>query len=126
MMGVVKIGNGNSQRFDTGSWPIFSTGYGNIDLLGALKASFNIILNFRGALAKVRPIMWVIGAAMLICSFRTPDDAGTGSGWVKASMGTVTLVCISELAVNLGAQLASKALVKSRVGNEASFFPFCP
>ena len=110
-MGIVKVGDGNPQWLDPGDRPILSTGHGDIDLLGPFEAAFDVVVDLRGTLAKIGPAGWVVGEAMVVCSFRAPDDAGTGSGGVKASMGTVALVCIAELAVNLRSLFTAKASI---------------
>jgi len=79
VMGIVQVGDGNPQWLDPGSWSILSTGHRHINLLGTLKAAFNVIIYFRSPLAKVGPIIRSIGKAMFDCSLSAPDDAGTRS-----------------------------------------------
>ena len=113
MVGIVKVGDSKPQWLDTGNRSILPARHGDIDLFGPFKAAFDVVVDLRGTLAKIGPAMWVIGKAMVVCSFRAPDDAGTGSGWVKTSMRTVTFVCVSELAMNLRTLLTAKRSINN-------------
>lgn len=45
MVGIVHVGNGLTERLDTGGRGIFSGGYRDIDVRGPLEAAFDIILD---------------------------------------------------------------------------------
>ena len=64
------------------------------------------ILTFRRTLSQVGPFCRVVLKAMLGGSLGTPYYASAGSTGVKAGMGAMSLVGITELAVDLGIQFA--------------------
>lgn len=52
---------------------IFAASHADIDSVGAFEAALNIIINFRGALTKIRPFLWVLEETMLIGALSGPD-----------------------------------------------------
>lgn len=56
---------------------------------------------FRGTLAEVGPAIRFVCKAMLVCSLGTPDYAGARPAWVKASMGAMTFMSVTKLAMYL-------------------------
>lgn len=79
MVGIVQIGNGNSQGLDTSSWSILTSGYGHFNRLGAVKAALDIIVNLGGALTEVCPAIRGVGETMFVCSFGAPNYTCAGS-----------------------------------------------
>lgn len=55
MVGIVKVGNGNSQRFDTGCRTILSGIDRDLDLFRPLEASLDVIVCLGGTLTKIGP-----------------------------------------------------------------------
>lgn len=107
MVYVVQIGDGSSQWLDTCSWPILTAGHGHVDSLGAFKAPFNIIVDFRCALAQVSPLCRIVLKAMLGRPLGAPDYASASSTRVEAGMGAMSFMSIAELAMDLGIQFAT-------------------
>lgn len=99
---VVEIGDGLSERLDTGSGTVFSGSHGDVNGVGSLEATGDVVLDFGGTLAEVGPALGVLEEAILGGSLSTPDDTGGGSAGVETGVGQVTLVGVTELTMNLG------------------------
>lgn len=82
MMLIVKLGNSCTERFDTCSRAIFTTGQRNVDLLGAFETAFDIVVYLWRTLAEIGPFGGIILEAMFVCTFGTPYDTSRGSGRV--------------------------------------------
>ncbi len=73
---IVEICDSLSQGANTGSGSILSTSHGNVNGLGTLKASIDIILDLGGTLAQVGPLLGVLEVAKLGGTLGAPDDSG--------------------------------------------------
>lgn len=82
MMCIVEIGNGYAQRLDPCRRAIFSATEGNINLLGAIEAPFNLIIHFGSPLTEVGPFGGIFGKAIFYRPLRTPHHTGGGSGGI--------------------------------------------
>ena len=71
-----------------------------------MEAALDIIVDFRGSLTQIRPLVGAIAEAVLIGTLCTPDNTCGGAGRVKAGMRTMTFVGIAELAVDIRAKFA--------------------
>lgn len=104
-MNIIQIGHSGSQRFNPCCWTVFSASHTDINTLGSLETSSNLIIHFWRALAEIGPFLGLICETMLISTFSTPDYSGTGSCRIKTGMRTMTFVCITELSMNLRVDL---------------------
>ena len=73
---VVELGNGLSQRLDSGRRAILAGGRRDVDCLGPLEAAGDVILDLGGALAQVCPGIGLFEEAVLGGAFGAPYDAG--------------------------------------------------
>lgn len=105
MVLVVEVGNGLPQRSDTGRRTIFASGNGDVNGFGALEAASDVVLDLRSTLAQVCPGVGVFEEAVFGSTLSAPDYTGGRSAGVEARVGHVTLVGITELAMNLGLNL---------------------
>jgi len=106
MMRIVQIGNGDTQRLDTSGGPILTTSHGNLNVLGPIEASFDVVIYFRGSLAQICPFIGFVGKAMLVGTLGAPDDAGGGAAGIEARVWAMAFVSISKLTVDFGALFA--------------------
>lgn len=133
---IVEVGDSLAQRLDAGSRAILAATQCDVDIVGALKAAFDFVVDFRGALAQVGPGLGFFEVALLVGALRGPDDAGGGPGCVETSVDLKTTtvlaslpwdadgmhnhlvasVVISELAMSLGVQLCGNDQRAARVG----------
>jgi hypothetical protein len=102
---VVEIRHRCPQTFYTSCRPILSSCHCNIDLLRSFKRALDVILNLWCTLSQVGPFLRLLGEAMLVCAFRTPNDAGGGTSGIETSMGSVAFVGIAKLSVDLRVEL---------------------
>ena len=57
---IVKVSNSFSERLDAGCRSIFASVDGDWDRGRSWKGSFNVIVDFGGALTEVRPLVWLV------------------------------------------------------------------
>jgi len=88
--------------------PILATSQGDFNRLGSLKATLDVILDFGSTLTKIRPGGRIVEIAVLVGTFRSPDDASGGTTGVKSGMRAVTLVCLPELLMDSGIELCDE------------------
>jgi hypothetical protein len=98
---VVEIRHCRPQALYTSCRSILSSCHCNIDLLGTFKRALDIILNLGRTLSQVCPFLGLLSEAMLVCTFRTPNDAGGGTSGIETSMRSVAFVGIAKLSVDL-------------------------
>ena len=102
---VVQIRHRRPQAFYTSCRSILSSCHCNIDLLGSFKRALDVIINFWRTLSQVGPLLGLLSEAMLVCAFRTPNDAGGGTSRIETSMRSVAFVGIAKLSVDLRVEL---------------------
>jgi len=68
----------------------------------AFEGAFNLIVDFRRALAEIGPFLGFFKEAMFVGSLCAPNHTGGRSGGVQACMGLVAFVGIAELTVDFG------------------------
>lgn len=105
MVLVVQVGYGLAQGLDAGGGAVLAGSHGDVNGVGPGEAAGNVVLNLRGALAEVGPLVGVLGEAVLAGALGAPDDTSRGAAGVEAGMGHVALVGAAELPVNLGLNL---------------------
>lgn len=101
---VVQPSDSLTQRLDTGRGAIFSSMARDIDLLGPLEATLNLIVDFWGTLTQVGPRFWVLEVTVLVSALRGPYDTGGRTCGVETGVGFVAFVR-AELTVDLGGEL---------------------
>ena len=104
---IVELGNSCTQRFDTRSRTIFTSGERNVDLLGAFEAALDVVVYLGRTLAEIGPLSRIILEAMLVCTLGTPYDTSRGSGRIQSRMSSMAFMCIAKLAVDLAIFLAA-------------------
>jgi hypothetical protein len=102
MMHIIQIRNRRSQALDPGRGTVFAPRRADVDLVRALKGADDVVVDFGGALAEVRPLVGLVGEAVLVGALGAPDDSCRGAGGVEAGVGFVAFVRVAELAVDLG------------------------
>jgi hypothetical protein len=100
VVSVVEVGNGVSERLDSGSRAILTTSHGDINVSRAIKAALDVVVDFRGSLTQVCPRMGILEVAMFVGLLGGPDDTGTRTGRVETGVGLVTFVGSAELPVH--------------------------
>ena len=99
-MHVVQICDCHPQWLNASGGAILSSAQGDINSFGPVKAPFNIIVGLRGPLTKIRPVGRRVREAIFVGTLSAPYYAGGRPTGVETCMRTVTLVSISELAMN--------------------------
>lgn len=60
-----------------------------------------MILDLRGALTQVSPLLGLFSEAMFVCALRAPDNTSGSTSGIETGMRSVSFVGIAELSVNL-------------------------
>jgi hypothetical protein len=68
----------------------------------ALEGAFNLVVDFRGALAKIGPFLGLFEETVLVGSLCAPNHTGGSSGGVETCVGLMAFVGIAELTVDFG------------------------
>jgi hypothetical protein len=68
----------------------------------AFERAFNLIVDFRCALAEISPFLRLLEEAVLVGSLCAPNYTSGSSGGVEACVGLVAFMGIAELAVDFG------------------------
>lgn len=102
MVNIVEVRHRCSQPLYASGRAVLAPCHADIDLLGSLEGALDPILDLRGALAQVCPLLRLLGEAMFVGAFGTPDDAGRGTGRIETGVGFVAFVGIAKLPVDLG------------------------
>lgn len=102
---VVETGDSGTQRLDTGSRTVFTSSGGDRNGFWARETTLDAIVGLGSTLAQVRPFGGVLGVTVFGGTLCTPDNTGRGTGRIKTSVRTVTLVGTTELTVSLGSKL---------------------
>ena len=76
MMHIIQIRNRRSQALDPGRGTVFAPRRADVDLVRALKGADDVVVDFGGALAEVRPLVGLVGEAVLVGALGAPDDSG--------------------------------------------------
>ena len=111
---IVEIGHGFSQWLDTCGWSILSSTHGNINRLGAVEATLDVIVNLWSSLTQVGPVVGTIAEAVLVGTLCAPDYASRGSGGIETSMWTMAFMGTAELAMDLRGKLAAQRSQQGR------------
>lgn len=111
MVHVVEVRNSLSKLLDTGRGAVLSSGHGDVNDIGSLEATGNIIFDFGGALAKIGPGLGVLEEAILGSALSAPNDTSGRSAGIETGMGLMTLVGVTELAMDLGLEFWRRALL---------------
>lgn len=105
MVLVVEVGDGLTEGLDAGSRAIFAATDRDVNVVGALKAALDLVVDFGSTLTQVGPRLGVFEVALLVGALRGPNDTGGGSGSVKTSVNLVAGVVVAELAMDLRVDL---------------------
>ena len=76
MMHIIQIRNRRSQALDPGRGTVLAPRRADVDLVRALKGADDVVVDFGGALAEVRPLVGLVGEAVLVGALGAPDDSG--------------------------------------------------
>ena len=68
----------------------------------AFEGAFNLIVDFRRALAEIGPFLGLFEGTMFVGTFGAPVYTSVCASRMETGVGTVAFVCIAELAVDLG------------------------
>jgi len=92
MVLVVQMSNRLTEGLDAGSRAVLTAGHVDLDGLGPLEASLNLVFDLGSALAQVGPRIRVIEVAVLVGALRGPDDTCRRAGGVEAGVRLVAFV----------------------------------
>lgn len=101
-MFIVQTCHGSAQRLDTGGRTVLPSRRADGNRRRTREATLDLIIRFGGTLTQIGPAGGILGVAVLGGSLRAPDYTGRGTRSIEASVGTVTLVGGSELAMSFG------------------------
>ena len=106
---IIQLGHGLSQWPNTRRRSILTAMACDVYLLGPVEAALNLVVDFRGTLPQVRPLLGVLEEAILVGTLGSPDYTGRGTGCVETCVRLVAFVGLTKLPVDFGAELCSRS-----------------
>ena len=99
-MRIVEVGNSVSERLDTSSRSVLASSHGDINVGWAIKAAFDVVVDFGRSLSQVCPRVRILEVSVFVGLLGGPDDTSAGTGRVETSVRFVTFMGSTELPVN--------------------------
>jgi hypothetical protein len=114
MMLIIQLRHSLSKRLDSGSRAIFPTMHRDIHVTRPLKASLNLVVDLRGTLTEICPLLWMVCKAMFIGSFSSPYYTGGCTSGVETGVRAMAFVGLAELAMDFGGEFSFTWFLTSR------------
>lgn len=110
-MHIIQIRNRSPEALNSRRRTVLSAGHRDIDMCRPVKRPLDLVVNFGGALAQIRPLLRFIKEAMLVGTLSAPDYTGGSSRRVETGVGFVAFVGVTELAMDGGGSFFERHIV---------------